>query len=98
MAGEATLMAKPIVRLLRELGNTPLRKKFRRDTLRSGFFGDGFGTVFTIFVGSAMAGGIGPGTAGTIDSVALIQAIERGDATQDTWAFEGMLQSLGNRL
>ena len=44
---DAPLRAQPLIRLLREIGNTPLSKELRRDTLRRRFIRNVFRPVFT---------------------------------------------------
>src|SRR6476660_3915154 len=85
-------MTEPIIGLLGKLRHAPLLEKLGRDALRGNFLGDGFRAVFAIFRVRAMAVRIGPRTAGTIDAIKLIEAIEGGPAANDSRLAQGKFE------
>jgi hypothetical protein len=71
-----------------KFGDGVSAEEFGSAAFGGGFFGDGFDAVFAIFVERAVAVGIGPGAAGTIDAVELIEMGKRGDAVDNAGFFE----------
>src|SRR5216684_3591728 len=89
---DASLRVEPLIRLLRKLRDAPLFEKFRRDALCRCLVGDMLGAFFAEFKVRTLAVRLGPGAAGTINAVFLVQLQKRPRATPDAHLGERILR------
>src|SRR3712207_4677453 len=81
---DAPLLAEPEVGLAREVCDAPLAEEVWRDASRRGLFGDGLRAVLAELRVRALAVGVGPRAARTVEAVLLVQAQERARPTNQT--------------
>jgi hypothetical protein len=95
---QSSLMAQPVVRLLRQVRETLRTEKLRGAALSGRLLCDRLDTILTVFVEGAILVRVGPGATGAIDSVKLIETNERGDSSNEARFFEGNLGRFENRF
>src|ERR1019366_639879 len=93
---QSSLMAQPVVRLLRQLRETLRTEKLRGAALRCRFLCDRLDTILTVFVEGAILVRVGPGATRAIDSVKLIEAGECGNSADQPRFLEGELGCFEN--
>ena len=95
---QSSLVAQPVIRLEREIGDTPRAKELRCAALGSRFLRNRFDAVFAILIERAIVIRIGPCATWAVDSVKLIEARKSGNAAHEPRFFEGHFGGLENRL
>ena len=71
--GEPALLAEPVVGRAGEVGDRVRGEEVGVDAAQGGLLGDGLGAVLAELGGPAVAGRLGPGAAGAVEAVSLVE-------------------------